>query len=90
MVSITVQKMTEAEAQAQGIDGWSSWECEPSEFPWEYTSTEHAYFFEGKVMVTPKGEDPVEINAGDMVTFPQGMQCTWKVIDTIRKVYRFE
>jgi uncharacterized cupin superfamily protein len=33
----------------------------------------------GKVTVTPDGGAPVEIKAGDYVTFPAGMKCTWEV-----------
>ncbi|MBU0467861.1 MAG: cupin domain-containing protein [Candidatus Omnitrophica bacterium] len=67
---------------------WSVWECEPSIFDWHYDSIENAYVFEGKVKV--KTEDgQVEIKAGDYVTFPEGLDCTWEISEKIRKVYRF-
>ncbi len=68
---------------------WSVWECEPSVFDWQYSDTEVAYLFEGKVKVrTPSQE--VEIEKGDLVTFPKGLKCTWEIKETIRKVYKFE
>ena len=67
---------------------WSVWECEPSTFDWHYDSIENAYLFEGKVRVKTKDEE-VEVKAGDYVTFPQGLDCTWKISEKIRKVYRF-
>jgi uncharacterized cupin superfamily protein len=68
---------------------WNPWECEPSTFNWQYSDTEIAYVYEGKVKVkTDKGE--VEINKGDFVTFPKGLACTWQVLEKIRKVYKFE
>ena len=90
MSQITVEKMTKEEARAQyGIDSWSPWEGGPSTFDWEYDTDETAYVLEGKVKVkTPTGE--VEINKGDIVTFPKGLKCTWNVLQRIRKVYTFK
>ena len=68
---------------------WSVWECGPSTFDWQYSDREVAYVYEGKVRVrTADGQ--VEINKGDLVTFPKGLACTWQVLEKIRKVYKFE
>ena len=41
--------------------------------------------------VTPAGaSDYVEFGAGDMVVFPDGMSCTWKVSEAVDKHYRFD
>jgi hypothetical protein len=73
-----------------GVDGWPIWEKEASEFPWHYSSAETCYILEGHVIVTPDGGEPVEIEAGDLVTFPSGMSCCWKITKDIRKHYNFE
>ena len=73
-----------------GVDGWPIWEKEASEFPWHYSSTETCHILEGHVIVTPDGGEPVEIEAGDLVTFPSGMSCCWKITKDIRKHYNFE
>jgi uncharacterized cupin superfamily protein len=39
-------------------------------------------------VTTPAGE-AVEFGAGDLVTFPRGLTCTWEVRKPIRKHYRF-
>ncbi len=71
------------------IDTWGTWECDPSSFPWEYHDKETCYVFEGRVTVeTPEGEK-VEIEPGDLVTFPKGLKCKWTVHEKIRKVYKF-
>ncbi|MGM0476798.1 MAG: cupin domain-containing protein, partial [Pseudomonadota bacterium] len=31
----------------------------------------------------------VTVGEGDLVTFPQGMDCTWHIHTDIRKHYRF-
>ncbi len=88
MAEIKVEKLSDEELKSLGVDEWSSWECEPSTFDWEYDDKETCYVLEGKVKVkTPDGE--VEFGKGDLVTFPEGLKCTWNVIEKIRKVYKF-
>ncbi|HEY8118869.1 MAG TPA: cupin domain-containing protein [Methylophilaceae bacterium] len=72
-----------------GVYSWSTWSKEVSVFPWTYSEQEVAYVLEGEVVVTPKGGEPVSFGAGDLVTFPSGMSCTWEVRKPLRKHYRF-
>jgi uncharacterized cupin superfamily protein len=72
-----------------GILSWPIWTKEVSEFSWTYDEPETCYFLEGDVVVTPDDGDPVEMGKGDMVTFPKGLSCTWKVRKDVRKHYRF-
>jgi uncharacterized cupin superfamily protein len=73
-----------------GVSSWPIWTKEVSEFPWQYDAQETCYLLEGDVIVTPEGGDPVEIKKGDLVTFPKGMSCTWKIRKDVRKHYKFE
>eukprot|EP00638_Chattonella_subsalsa_P007217 CAMPEP_0117754076 /NCGR_PEP_ID=MMETSP0947-20121206/12615_1 /TAXON_ID=44440 /ORGANISM="Chattonella subsalsa, Strain CCMP2191" /LENGTH=53 /DNA_ID=CAMNT_0005573099 /DNA_START=202 /DNA_END=361 /DNA_ORIENTATION=+ len=43
----------------------------------DFDQNESAYILEGQVTVTPDGGEPIEIKAGDFVTFPAGMSCVW-------------
>jgi uncharacterized protein len=72
-----------------GVRRWDIWEKEVSEFPWSYDEQEICFFLEGDVIVTPQGGEPVRFGKGDLVTFPAGMSCTWKVLKPVRKHYRF-
>jgi uncharacterized protein len=72
-----------------GVRRWDIWEKEVSEFPWHYDEQEICLFLEGDVQVTPDGGAPVRFGKGDLVTFPAGMSCTWKVLKPVRKHYRF-
>ncbi len=72
-----------------GVKSWPVWTKEASEFPWFYDEKETCYFLEGEVTVTPEGGEPVTIGKGDLVVFPQGMSCTWKIHKDVRKHYRF-
>ena len=42
-----------------------------------------------KVEVTPDGGDPVRFGEGDLVTFPGGMSCRWKISKAVKKHYKF-
>ena len=68
---------------------WPIWSKEASTFPWTYDSEETCYFLEGDVVVTPQGGAPVRMGAGDLVTFPAGMTCTWEIRHPVRKHYTF-
>lgn len=89
MSKIEKEKPDQGKLDELGIDNWSPWECEPSSFPWQYGDKETAYVFEGRVTVETQDGDKVDIEPGDLVTFPKGMKCTWTVHEKIRKVYKF-
>lgn len=72
-----------------GVFDWSIWTKEASEFPWTYDEQETCYFLTGEVIVTPTDGEPVKMGKGDLVTFPAGMSCTWKILQDVRKHYRF-
>lgn len=72
-----------------GVSSWPIWSCEPSSFPWTYDISETCYILEGDVTVTPDNGDPVRVGKGDLVTFPQGMSCTWEVHEAVSKHYKF-
>ncbi|DBA81121.1 TPA: hypothetical protein ACH3X2_007093 [Trebouxia sp. C0005] len=71
---------------AGGSKSWTFWNCEPSTFPWEYGSVEHAYILQGKFSVQYEGAEPVTIEAGDFVKFPVG-RTTFVVMEPTRKFF---
>ena len=71
------------------VPTWPIWTKEVSEFPWSYDEEETCYFLEGDVEVTTGDGDTVEVGEGDLVTFPKGMSCTWKIRKGVKKHYRF-
>ncbi|MCG8334632.1 MAG: cupin domain-containing protein [Proteobacteria bacterium] len=89
-MEITVDKNPDKKKlESMAIKKWSIWEETVSEFPWYYQEAETCYILEGSVIVTPDGGSPIEIEAGDLVTFPKGMSCTWKILKDVRKHYKF-
>lgn len=87
-MGIVVRKPSQEELKALGVFGWPVWSCPPSTFDWSYSEKETCFFLEGRVTVkAPEGE--VEMGSGDLVVFPTGLSCTWKVLDKVRKHYNF-
>lgn len=72
-----------------GCKKWPTWGCKISKFPWTYETTEQSYITKGKVIVTSNDGESVTIEAGDFVVFPEGLSCTWNVIEPIEKHYNF-
>lgn len=89
MAKIMIEKPSADKLAALGVTRWPIWTKEVSEFPWSYSSQEVAYILEGEVTVIEKGGEAVSFGAGDLVTFPSGLTCTWKVKKALRKHYQF-
>jgi uncharacterized cupin superfamily protein len=90
MNEITVERgANESRLDDLGVRNWPIWTKEVSEFPWTYDEPETCYFLEGDVVVTPEGGEATQVGKGDLVTFPAGMSCTWKVRSDVKKHYRF-
>ena len=89
-MQIKIEKnLSESELKQRGVLQWGIWEKEVSEFPWTYSGEEVCYVVEGKVEITPDGGETISIEAGDFVTFPDGMSCYWKVLAPIKKHFNF-
>ena len=72
-----------------GVFNWPIWTKEVSEFSWTYDEKETCYFLAGEVIVTPDGGQPVKMGKGDLVTFAEGMSCTWKITKEVNQNYHF-
>jgi uncharacterized protein len=72
-----------------GVLTWPIWTKEASEFPWTYDDPETCYFLAGEVTVTGADGEVARVGQGDLVTFPAGLSCTWKISQGVKKHYRF-
>ena len=79
----------ESTVKELGIKNWPIWTCGVSSFDWTYEDKETCLVLEGEVTVSPEGGQPINFRAGDLVTFPAGMNCRWEVHKAVRKHYRF-
>lgn len=88
-MKIKVEKPTDEFLEARKVRSWPVWQKEVSRFDWYYDETEECYLLDGRVTVeTPEG-DKVSFAAGDFVTFPAGLRCTWEISEPVRKHYHF-
>jgi uncharacterized cupin superfamily protein len=87
-MEVKIEQLSKDQLEAMGVFQWPIWEKEPSEFDWYYDFTEQCYFLEGEVIVKA-GDKEYHIKAGDFVTFPKGLSCTWKILKKVRKHYNF-
>jgi uncharacterized cupin superfamily protein len=67
---------------------WPIWQCEPSAFDWIYTEKETCLLIDGDVTVSD-GKDSVSFGSGDLVIFPEGLECNWNVKKAVKKYYNF-
>lgn len=90
-MTISIERAPSAEVlEKLGVSSWPIWSKEVSTFSWKYESREVCYVLEGAVEVTPQGGAPVRLGPGDLAAFPEGMACTWRVLEPVRKRYRFD
>ena len=69
-------------------DGTSSavvWECSPGSFKWDYHQDETAVIIAGEAFITIEGGSERQLRPGDLIFFPAGTSCTWRVTVQIRK-----
>ena len=80
---------TPSEQEISSTNSWGTWSKEPSTFPWFYDDKETCYILEGEATVTDNSGNSVTFKKGDWVEFEQGLECTWKIAQAIRKKYKF-
>ena len=86
---IHIEKPSEEKILKLNVKLWPIWEKEESEFPWEYDEKETCYILDGEVVVTPDDGESVKFGKGDLVVFPEGLNCRWKINKAVRKHYKF-
>ncbi|HHN46260.1 MAG TPA: DUF861 domain-containing protein [Planctomycetes bacterium] len=88
MAKVEVVHPDEKKLKEMGVFSWPVWTKDPSEFPWHYDDRETCYLLEGEAEVATNGET-VKFGAGDLVTFPRGIDCRWRIFKAVRKHYKF-
>jgi hypothetical protein len=71
---------------ADGSEG-GIWECTPGKFTREIMQAELTTFLTGRAIFHPENGDPIEIEAGDVLFFPENSKGTWEIVETVRKAY---
>jgi uncharacterized protein len=89
MNTITIEKLDAARLARLGVDHWPQWEKGVADSAWTHDVSETSNFPDGHVVVPHADGGQVGIVTGNLLTFPVGLTCTWKVLSPFRKRYRF-
>jgi len=87
MSKVIIDKLSKEEIVNRGINKWPIWTKEISKFDWYYESEEECQIIDGEVEVET-ADGNYTIKAGDFVTFPEGLKCSWEIVSPIRKHYQ--
>ena len=71
-----------------GMKNWPIWECEPSNFLWNYDEKEICLIIEGEAKISTEKGEIYLVKAGDLVEFPEGLSCQWQINKKIKKHFR--
>jgi homoserine kinase type II len=90
----TVAKATEEQLKEMDVANWPTWSTKGNAkyavgqtAPLKvYDTNELSYIISGKMEIIPEETgEPVLVQAGDFVTFPEGFPCQWRVLEEINK-----
>jgi len=90
MGKIKIDRPHPARLEELGVFRWPIWTKEVCQFPWTYQNWETCYFLEGEVTISCDDGEEVTVGQGDLVTFPPGLLCTWKITKDVRKYYSLD
>jgi len=80
---------TRSKELARSHDGTSYvmvWDCTAGRFNWHYNKDETLVVISGEAFITNEKGEERRLGPGDIVFFPAGTSCTWRVTKYIRKV----
>ncbi|MFP4378749.1 MAG: cupin domain-containing protein [Spirochaetales bacterium] len=86
-MTIQTETIGTDEAERRGILEWPRSERSVARFSWHYDATEVAYIEQGSARIETE-DGNIEIESGDLVTLPAGLDCTWVIRETLIKRYK--
>ena len=89
-MEVLTKKIDKAEADRKlNFASWGTWGCGAETFDWSYpSSSETCYILKGAADIHYEGKT-THIEAGMLVHFQKGLECTWAVSEPIEKYYKF-
>ena len=61
------------------------WTCTPGLFKWNYRDDETLHMISGEAFLTLEDGKEHRIGAGDVVYFPAGSSCIWRITEPVQK-----
>ena len=73
-------------ARSEDGTSWNMfWECTAGRFNWHYDNDETAFIVSGEVFITTGTTRERRFGPGDMIFFPAGSSCTWRIPVLVKK-----
>ena len=88
-MQIVVESISPDEAHDRGILAWPVSRRGVSRYSWHYDTSELCYLVSGLARIETE-DGNVEVEAGDLVTLPAGLDCVWDIREPIAKHYKLE
>jgi uncharacterized protein len=88
-MQIVVESISPDDAHQRGILDWPVSKRGVSRYSWHYDSAEICYLVSGAARIETE-DGNVEIEVGDLVTLPAGLDCVWDIREPVAKHYQIE
>ncbi len=85
-VQVAVEIISPQEAEERGILEWPVSRRGVSRYAWHYDATEVCYIAEGRARIETE-DGSIEVEKGDLVTLPAGLECAWIIREPMAKHY---
>ena len=63
------------------------WRCKPMTFEYEFPGDEMFQILQGNLLVEIAGEESINLQTGDIVSFDKGIKSTWTVQSSFKKFF---
>lgn len=70
---------------SDGLLSSGIWTATPGTWRMDYSLWEYCHILEGRCIITPEGETPKLLEAGDAFVCEPGLRGTWEVTESLRK-----
>lgn len=85
-MQVIVESLSPAQAAERGVFSWPESERGVSRYTWHYDATEVCYLVRGLARIETE-DGNVEVEAGDFLTLPAGLECVWDIREPLMKRY---
>ncbi len=91
MEQVTVERNPSfAKLEQMAVYDWGIKKQKIAEYNWRYDQRTTYYLLEGEATIEVENQGLLSVVAGDLVSFPAGTVCHWRVTQDIEKHVKYE